>query len=184
MDIATRHVHDTERDKKYLIVVKAPKDCSDAELDQFAAKVADGGEVADGIRQRAKRALRLGIIVHEGAIVGTAALKKPAASYRTKVFKKAGSQLDPTAYPYELGWIFLDVAHRQKGQMTRLINDLLPLAKDSALFATTRTSNRILRDMLAQLDFSEDGNEYKSEQNAEDTLKLFVRNAPAIQKSE
>lgn len=181
LDVAVTYVHNAERDKKYLIVVKAPKACSDDELDQFASKVADGGEVADGIRERAKRAFRLGFITYENAIVGTAALKKPANSYRTKVFKKAGSQLNPAAYPYELGWIFLDVPHRRKGQMTRLMNDLLPAAKDSALFATTRNSNEIMRDMLTQLGFSEDGTEYKSEQNPKDSAKLFVRTGPEIQ---
>ena len=181
LEIAARHVHDAERDKKYSIVVKAPKACSDAELDQFAAKVADGGEVADGIRERAKRAFRLGFITYDQIIVGTAALKKPAANYRAKVFKKAGSVLDPVSFPYEMGWIFLDVPHRKKGQMTRLISDLLPAAKGSALFATTRNSNEIMREMLAQLKFSEDGKEFKSEQNPDDTLKLFVRATPLIQ---
>lgn len=184
LQIAVRHVHDTERDKKYQIVVKAPKACSDDELDQFAAKVADGGEVADGIRDRVKRAFRLGFVIYGDTIIGTAALKKPAASYRAKVFKKASSQLDPTAYPYELGWIFLDVPHRKKGQMTRLLNGLLPVAKGSALYATTRTSNDIMQEMLAQLKFSEDGTEYKSEQNPEETVKLFVRTAPQIQTNE
>lgn len=180
LQIAVRHVHDTKRDKKYEIVVKTPKACSDDELDQFTAKVMDGGEVADGIRDRAERALRLGFIVYDGSIVGTAALKKPAASYRAKVFKHAGSQLDPAAFPYELGWIFLDIPHRKKGQMTRLIDKLLPAAKNSALFATTRTSNDIMREMLAQLKFFENGTEYKSEQNPEDTVKVFVRAAPQI----
>lgn len=184
LEVAVSYIHDTERDKNYQIVVKAPGNCSDAELDQFAEKVAGGGEVAGGLRERTKRAFRLGFVVYERAIVGTAALKKPAASYRKKVFKKAGSRLDPTAYPYELGWIFLDDSHRQKGQMTRLINDLLPAAKGSALFATTRTSNDVMRDMLAKLCFSEDGIEYASEQNAEQMVKLFVRAAPEIQKSE
>ena len=183
LQIAVRYVHDTERDKKYQIVVKPPKTCSDDELDRFVAKVIDGGEVVAGIRDRAKRAFRLGFVIHGDAIVGTAALKKPAASYRAKVFKKASSQLDPTAYPYELGWIFLDVPHRQKGQMTRLINDLLPAAKDSALFATTRTSNEVMREMLTQLRFFEDGIEYKSEQNPEDTVKLFVRTTPQTRTS-
>jgi Putative DNA-binding domain len=184
LEIAVGHVRKTERDKNYLIVVKAPKDCSDAELDQFAASVTVGGEVTDGIRERAKRAFRLGFVVHKDTIVGTAALKKPAASYRGKVFKNAGSLLDPAAYLYELGWIFLDVTHRQKGQMTRLINELLPASKGSALFATTRTSNEIMRDMLTQFKFSEDGTDYKSEQNLEDTVKLFVRAAHDTQLSE
>jgi len=181
LEIATRHVYETERNKYYLIVVKHPKACSDAEIDQFSAKVADGGEVTDGIRQRARRAFRLGMVFYEEAVVGTAALKKPAASYRTKVFKKAGSQLNPTGYLYELGWIFLDAPHRKKGQMTRLINELLQVSKDSALFATTRASNDIMQEMLSQMKFVQDGVEYKSDQNPTETLKLFVRAAPKIE---
>lgn len=184
LQIAIRHVHDAERDKKYQIIVKTPKSCSDDELDQFAAKVADGGEVANGVRDRVEGAFRLGFVVYDDTIVGTAALKKPAAGYRAKVFKKANSELDPAAYPYELGWIFLDVSHRKKGQMTRLINHLLPAAKDAALFATTRTSNDIMREMLIQMEFSGEGTEFKSEQNPEDTLNLFVRTAPQTQTGE
>ncbi|MCB0827117.1 MAG: ATP-binding protein [Armatimonadetes bacterium] len=178
LEIAVRHIHDAERDKKYRIVVKAPKACSDDELDQFVSKVVEGGEVDDGIRKRIKRALRLGFIVHDDKLVGTAALEKPAAGYRAKVFKKAKSHLNPTAYPYELGWIFLDVPHRKKGQMTRLIDDLLPAAKDYALFATARTSNEIMREMLTQLRFFENGTEYESEQNPKDAVALFVRATP------
>lgn len=178
LQIAVRHVHDTERDKRYQIVVKAPKACSDDELDQFAAKVANGGEVADGIRDRAERALRLGFVVYDNNIVGTAALKKPTVTYRAKVFKKAGSHLDHAAYTYELGWIFLDASHRKKGQMTRLIDNLLPVAKGSALFATTRSSNDVMQEMLIQLKFSEEGIAYRSEQNLGETVKLYVRAAP------
>ncbi len=182
--IAIKHVRDTERDKNYHIVVKAPKACSDDELDQFAAKVADGGEVADGIRDRAKRALRLGFVIYDHTIVGTAALKKPAASYRAKVFKNARSNLDPADFSYELGWIFLDIPHRQKGQMSRLIDELLTVAKDSSLFATTRTSNEIMRQMLDQLNFSENGTEYTSSLIGKDTVKLFVRAASQIKTGE
>lgn len=184
MQIAVKHVRDTARDNKYQIFVKAPKACTDDELDQFAAKVTDGGEVAVGIRARAERAFRLGFIVRDNTIVGTAALKKPAASYRAKVFKEAKSQLDPTTYAYELGWIFVDASHRKKGQMTRLIDQLLPTAKNSALFATTRSSNDIMQEMLGQLKFAENGIPYKSEQNPDETVKLFVRAAPKIEASE
>lgn len=51
----------------------------------------------------------------------------------------------------------------------------------SDMFATTRTSNDIMQEMLVQLKFSEDGAEYRSEQNPVDTVKLFVRSAPQIQ---
>lgn len=179
LEIATNHVHDKERDKLYQVVVKTPKSCSDAELDQFSSKVTDGGEVADGVRDRVQRAFRLGFIVFEEKVVGTAALKKPTAAYRAKVFKKAKSPLNPASYPYELGWIFLDVAHRKKGQMTRLINDLLPAANGAALFATTRTSNEIMSEMLSQHKFVEVGTEYTSEQRSDETLKLFVKTVAA-----
>lgn len=180
LETAIRHVQDNERNKKYKIVVKAPKDISNDELNQFAAMVTRGGEVLEGIRDRARRAFRLGFIVHDGTIVGTAALKKPTEKYRAKVFKNAKSPLDSALYTYELGWIFLDVPHRKKGQMTRLIKELLPAAKDSALFSTTRTSNDVMREMLDQLKFSEEGTEYDSEQRPGETLKLFVRTAPKI----
>ncbi|MBL3587295.1 ATP-binding protein [Rhodovulum sulfidophilum] len=184
LEVATMHVHDTERDKNYLIVVKSPKECSDTEIDQFAAKVAESGEVADGVRERVKRAFRLGSIVYEGVVVGTAALKNPTANYRAKVFKRAGSQLNPAAYPYELGWIFLDLPHREKGQMTRLTKDLLSAISGDALFATTRTSNEVMRGILDQLEFIDDGLEYLSEQNPSETLKLFIRPAPQDQTTE
>lgn len=184
LKIAARSVHDTERDNKYKIVVKPPKTCSDDELDQFSAKAVDGGATADGIRDRVEHAFRLGFVVYDNNIVGTAALTKPAAGYRTRAFKNANSELNPADYPYELGWIFLDVAHQMKGQMTRLIKDLLPAAKNTALFATTRTSNEIMREMLLQFKFSTTGSEYKSEQSPEDTLNLFVRTAPQTQTSE
>ncbi len=181
LEIAVRHVHDTERDKQYQIIVKPPKACSNEELDQFAAKVEAGGEVVDGIRNRVKRAFQIGFILYKEKIVGTAALKMPATSYRSNIFKKSESQLDPSGYPYELGWIFLDSEHRRKGQMTRLIDQLLVPAKESSLFATTRRSNEIMRDMLVQLNFRENGSSYRSEHNPNDLLNLFVRDTPEIQ---
>lgn len=177
LEIATKHVHDTERDKMYQIVVKTPKSCSDDELDQFSAKVTEGGEVADGVRSRVQRAFRLGFIIHKERVVGTAAFKKPAAGYRSKVFANAKSALDPKGFHYELGWIFLDVDHRKKGQMTRLLRELFPSAKGAALFATTRTSNDIMQEMLVQLKFEQSGTDYKSAQNPEETLKLYVQPA-------
>lgn len=175
LEIAIKHIYDTERDKKYQIVVKSPKTCNEDEIDRFSSKVIDGGEVGEGIHNRVKRAFQIGYILYDNSIIGTAALKKPSTGYRSKVFKKAGTQLTPSTYPYELGWIFLDPPHRQKGQMTRLIDELLPAAKGSALFATTRKSNAIMREMLVQLGFSEEGIAYESEQNPQDTLNLFVR---------
>ena len=178
LEIAVRYVHDAERDKNYNIVVKAPKDCSDVELEQFATKLAaeDRGHVTG--------AAQLGFVIYDDTVIGTAALKKPTKSYRAKVFRNAKSKLDPTAYPYELCWIFLEVTHYKKGQMTRLITDLLPAAKGSGLISIARASADDMQDMLVQLEFSMDGTEYQSEQNPKDAVKLFVLAAPEGETSE
>jgi hypothetical protein len=175
LKVAVMHVRNEEEQKKYSVSVKAPKQCTETELDQFADKVTAGGEVIDGARKRIESAFRLGFIFYDGVVVGTAAIKKPADTYRTKVFEKAKSKLIPTKFRYELGWIFLDLAHRKKGQMTRLLKELMPVAKENAIFATTRTTNDVMQEMLLQLKFSQDGHEYRSEQQADATLKLFVR---------
>lgn len=170
------HIRQADRDKKYDIVVKSPKSCSDEELDRFAEKVAEGGEVALGVRGRVERAFRLGFIIHDGAVVGTAALKKPTKNYREKVFRSAKSSLNFDAYPYELGWIFLDVPHRKKGQMTRSIGDILEGQEDLNLFATARSSNDVMQDMLLQLKFIVEGSSYESSNKVDETIKLYVRN--------
>lgn len=175
LKLATKHVREQEDLKKYSIHVKAPKNYAASDLDEFAAIVADGGEVAEGVRVRVERAYRLGIITYDGAVVGTAAVKKPTASYRTKVFEKAKSKCAPTDYPYELGWIFLKDPHRKKGQMTHLLKELIPAAKGSAMFATTRAANEVMQEMLVQLGFSPDWEEYPSEKQPDQLLQLYVR---------
>jgi cytidylate kinase len=177
LKIAANHVRKKHIDKEYKLLVGPAKNFSADELDQFAAIVAEGGEVADGVHARVKRAYRLGFIVYEGRVVGTAALKKPRITYRAKVFTKAKSELAPKDYPYELGWIFLDALHRNKGQMTRLLMKLEPETNGAAIFATTRTSNEVMRTLLSHFGFEQDGCEYASELHKNESLELFVRKA-------
>jgi predicted GNAT family N-acyltransferase len=178
---AVKFVREQEELKKYSVQVKAPKNYSVSELDEFSKIVADEQEVAEGVRARVERAYRLGIITYDGTVVGTASLKKPSASYRRKVFEKAKSKHAPIDYPYELGWIFLKDAHREKGQMTRLLKELMPAATDSAMFATTRSVNEIMQEMLIQFGFSRDGEEYPSEQRPDQMLQLYVRGSECAQ---
>lgn len=172
--VASDHIRKEEHNKGYTISAKPPEKCTEAELDTFSAKVSEGGEVANGVRQRAVHAFRLGFISFNGSVVGTAAIKQPKDEYRRSVFSKARSSLEPNDYSYELGWIFLDEQHRKKGQMTRLIQMLMPLAKDAAMFATTRTTNTDMQSILKRLKFSPNGAEYRSEVNNKELLNLFV----------
>ncbi|MEM5471470.1 GNAT family N-acetyltransferase [Hoeflea sp. AS60] len=160
---------------KYSVVITAPNKCSGSELDQFAALVIVGGEVTEGIQARLKSAYRLGFVVYEGEVVGTAAIKKPLVSYRRKVFANAQSNLDPSDFPYELGWIYLHEQHRRKGQISRLLEEMMPLTKNKAVFSTTRSDNAIMQELLKQLEFRKEGVSYKSAQQLGKTIDLFVR---------
>ncbi|MCW1753033.1 RNA-binding domain-containing protein [Rhizobium acaciae] len=172
---AVEIIHDREQQKMYAVACKSPSKCTERELDGFCAIVAEGGEVGEGLRSRVENAFRLGFITYTGTIVGTAALKKPLTSYRNKVFGQAKSGAKPNEYPYELGWIFLQPQHRHKGQMTKLLADLLPLTKGKNLFATTRTNNELMPEMLIQLKFLADGEPYASNLKSHQTLQLFLR---------
>ncbi|WP_312418790.1 hypothetical protein [Shinella sp.] len=61
--------------------------------------------------------------------------------------------------------------------MTRLIEELMPLAKGAGMFATTRSANTIMQEMLVQLNFRPDGKVYPSTLQPEETLQLFLLNA-------
>ncbi len=162
---------------KYSIVIQAPNKVSESEFDKFAALVIVGGEVADGIRERLTGAYRLGFVFYENEVVGTAAIKKPLISYRRKVFSKAKTNLSPNDYSYELGWIFLHEQHRKKGQMTRLLDKMMPLTKDKSVFSTTRSDNAVMQKILPQLGFEKVGVGYKSERQPSKNILLFVKSA-------
>jgi len=80
----------------YRVEAFMPADCSAEALKQFTVLVASGGEVAQGLGNRLKRALSLATLMYGEAIVGTAAVKRPFATYRNKVFKSARSPLAAT----------------------------------------------------------------------------------------
>jgi len=70
----------------FVLEIKPPGECSGAELESFAALVAEGGEVIQGVRRRLEDAAVLGFIKLVDEFVGTAALKRPAPAYRSGVF--------------------------------------------------------------------------------------------------
>jgi len=165
--------------EKYVIEVKKPNEIQRPALRDIAKLIADGGEVAEGIEQRLETADALGIIRHEEALVGTAALKKPATNYRKAVFEKARASIVPTDSPHELGWIFLRQEHRSKGLMQSLIKTLLEVAGTRGVFATTRLSNDKMQRILFDQKFVRHGDSYPSVENAGEQIVLFVRPALA-----
>ncbi|WP_312418788.1 RNA-binding domain-containing protein [Shinella sp.] len=64
LKMATDYIRRREEKKSYEVFCEAPKACEEAELEAFCAIVGEGGEVIDGLKDRAKEAK--GVLSHEG----------------------------------------------------------------------------------------------------------------------
>ncbi|MGO6947029.1 MULTISPECIES: GNAT family N-acetyltransferase [Rhizobium] len=179
LDSAIQQIHDREARRMYSFVYRSPSKCSDQEIDEFCALVVQGGEVSRGLKPRVKKALMLGFVVSNGAIVGTSALKKPATSYRQKVFRHAANDIKASEFPYELGWIFLHPDHRGKGRMAELLGKLMGFATGKGIFATTRTNNDRMLKILLNLAFKPSGEPYASTQQPGQSLQLLLQTGGA-----
>src|SRR4051794_40035143 len=80
-----------------------------AERAEFAALVRKGGEVfSEGLEARIDRAARLVFLRHGEGLIGIAAVKNPHPGYRAKIARNAGVELPAEAFPYELGWVYVE----------------------------------------------------------------------------
>lgn len=161
----------------YRIEVKSPSDCSDSELKQFVALVNEGGEVANGLDGRVRRAVVLAMMYCSDDLVGTAAIKRPNNNYRKKVFQNANAGQQPSSYPVELGWIYIAPEHRGKGKTTALVEAALHQLDGGYAFATTRQNNEAMHHVLQKTGFSHVGNPYASKEHHGEKILLFLRPA-------
>jgi RimJ/RimL family protein N-acetyltransferase len=152
-------------------IVKRPSDCTDAELTQFHALVASGGEVAiDGLRERIEEAHSLGFCFDGFRLVGVVGLKRPEAEYKRDLFDKAGTTIEPDEF-LEIGWAYTEVAYRRQGVASTLFGMLLAEA-DTPVFATARIHNDTSRRILARCGFSGEGQPYAGRTSQ---IVLYVR---------
>lgn len=159
-------------------VSKAPADCTSAEISDFKAFVLAGGEVdKNGLEGRIRLAVRLAFLREGTCLVGIAALKRPNSSYRERVALSAGTLLPSTAYPYELGWVFILPSARGKGYSHLVVQAALEVAQESGVFSTSRADNDPMHRVLDRFGFSLSGSTYASTRGAHD-LKLFAREPP------
>jgi GNAT superfamily N-acetyltransferase len=156
--------------------ILAPEDCAPEALADFEKLVIETGTVdQEGLTQRIRDASRL-LFLREsnGELVGVGALKRPVLSYRSKVFTKAGITTPPDEYPVELGWVAVAKSHQGRGLLRRIIGQLISLAENENLFATTRANARAMR-FAADYGFKPAGEPYPSGRGYD--LVLYVRNA-------
>jgi predicted GNAT family N-acyltransferase len=156
--------------------ILSPSDCSPQALADFENLIIEAGTVdPEGLTQRIREASRL-LFLREssGQLVGVGALKRPQLDYRSKVFAKARATTSPDEYRVELGWVAVAKSHRGRGLSRRIIGQLISLAGNENLFATTRADERAMR-FAADYGFKSAGYPYPSGRGY--ALILFLRNA-------
>ena len=127
--------------------ILSPANCTPQALADFEMLLIEGETVdPEGVTQRIRDASQL-LFLREsnGQLVGIGALKHPLLSYRSKVFAKAGISMLSDEYLVELGWVAVAKSHQGRGLSRRIINQLISLAEDENLFATTRVDARAMR---------------------------------------
>jgi GNAT superfamily N-acetyltransferase len=152
-----------------------PLDCNAEALADFETLVIEAGTVdPQGLTERIRDASRL-LFLREsnGQLVGVGALKRPRLGYRSKVFTKAGTTVPPDEYRVELGWIAVAKSHQGRGLWRRIIDQLISLAENENLFATTRADARAMR-FAADYGFKPAGKPYPSGCGYD--LVLYLRN--------
>jgi predicted GNAT family N-acyltransferase len=154
----------------------SPSDCSPQALADFENLVIEAGTVdPEGLAQRIRDASRLLFLrKSNGQLVGVGALKRPQLGYRTKVFAKARATTPPDEYRVELGWVAVAKSHQGRGLSRRIIGQLISLAENENLFATTRADARSMR-FAADYGFKPAGKPYPS--GCGYNLVLYLRNA-------
>ena len=156
--------------------ILSPVDCTPQALADFENLVIEAGTVdPQGLTQRIRDASRL-LFLREsnGQLVGVGALKHPLLSYRSKVFAKAGTTRSSDEYRVELGWVAVAKSHQGRGLSRRIIGQLISLAENENLFATSRSDARAMR-FAADFGLKPVGKPYPSGRGYD--LILYLRNA-------
>jgi len=156
--------------------ILSPADCSPETLADFEDLIVEGGTVdPEGLSQRIRNASRLLLLREsDGQLVGVGALKHPLLGYRAKVFAKARATTPPDEYPVELGWVAVAQSHQGRGLSRRIIGQLISLAENENVFATTRADARAMR-FAVDYGFKPAGKPYPSGRGYD--LVLYLRKA-------
>ncbi len=155
-----------------------PRECSDADIASFVDLVSRGGEVrAVGLEDRVRGAAALGFVRADQQVVAVGALKSPAATYRSKVFRLAGVENLATRYLHELGWYFVLPSYRSAGAAAALTRVLTSPPFSREMFATIRQDNQPAIRTVLRGGFSPLGSPFPSAIKSSANIVLFVKEA-------
>ncbi len=158
------------------VTTVTPDELLPDELMSFSEMVKQCDEVApDFVETNVRNAKALVRAWAEGKLVGVAALKRPQASYRECIGRKAGVAINEDSYPYELGYVCLLPEAQGNKFSHRLVAVAIERAEEGAgIFATTRTDNYPMLATLGNADFKPVGKKYQGRDDTQ-MIQLLVR---------
>jgi GNAT superfamily N-acetyltransferase len=156
------------------IRVKEPTACTVEERLEFARLVREGFHGSDeSLVERIECAHWLAFGYEpRSTLVAIAGIKAPDERYRRELFSQACVEVSPAECEHELGWVYVDPAHRGMQIAVRLSRRLLGCVSGSNVFATTRTSNAPMIGALSSLGFERVGRPYL---RREERLVVYLR---------
>lgn len=126
----------------YTVMLRSGTELVDKEVAEIAHLIYACGAVkgtTKQIEQRVKRAYLVIIALWADKIVGVAALKSPALTYRNTLRQKVGVDISENEYPSELGYVAVSEANRGRRLSSLLMAELMSLpAGVEGVFATTK----------------------------------------------
>ena len=159
----------------FIVSPRKPSRCRPEDLAAFEALVLEGHEVdPNGLSRRVGLADTLLFAYDARTLIGIGALKRPGNGYRKGVFEKAGGKLAASAFPLELGWVYVIPTSRKSGVGQRIVDAILGAAVDRRLFATSRSDNGTMQRRLERSGFVREGKPFLSDMG-DHMVVLFVR---------
>ena len=151
-----------------------PASCTKGELQKFAGLVRKGFRGSDeGLLGRIERARLLAFhYAGDGSLAAVAALKVPSDQHRSDVFEKASVSVDPADYKIELGWVYIVPSHRGKRLSEDICRQLLAGEPRAGIYATTRSNNVSMIEVLCALGFARVGKPFP---RRDEELMVFLR---------
>ncbi len=153
LEEAVRHVYQREEKKKYQVFCTPSEKLTAEQKHRLKILILNESSPSESSMTLIDKSHLIGCITYEDVIVGTAMLRKPNLTYRTKIFTQFESEADPKQYPFEIHNLFLEARHRKMGQMTKLLIELLPLTKNSGIFAVSENTDELAIEVLPQRGF-------------------------------
>ena len=157
---------------------KQVPNCSPAEIAAFKELVIEADEVDPaGFDRRLARAERLIFLYSDDDdLVGVAAVKRPNEGHTRQVFHDANSPEDPSAYGFEIGWIVVKPAFRNRHFSRDLVEAALSVVGEVNVFATVRTNNEPMHRTNEGFGFQLSGNSFPTTRQDRDySLSLFIK---------